>query len=278
MKPTPRKGISHGKDMSPLKFLRWIRLNDPILKDIPCFLKVDGLAGRFGRDEWGNIFLEGARTGPQYNPENFVTYTKQKTDSLELIARAEHYGNLLSLFKSLEWVNNLDKDVKIVCEILYTPLACINERGVRFVTVDYDSSLLGELLTILPYTVLSCSTGETHPNKEKILKQLYKNSHSTIKIINPQVSLQPLDIRVFVESLNDIDESVLISRKKQNIVQKEKYKTRIKTIQKQFFNFIYEEGVIEGRYKLGNNLEGIVLWIDGKEYKIIDPHFLIFKK
>lgn len=242
--------------MSNTKFVSWINRikqeSGGFIENILFTLKIDGFSAKFGKDESGNIFLEGARTGPIFDPDCFGQYARSRTNDPTIILRADHYGDLLRLLKEQDFVKFLPLDTKVYCEVFYNPLAKEDEDGLTFVSVKYDKSKIGSLMTIMPYNIYHSSTGEEVSYKEWILKFFYSVYDTPeIRFIDPRLDVRPIDINIFINQLND---------------------DNIQQIKEDLASMLLMHPHIEDKYKLGPNLEGIVIWLD-KPYKIVTSEF-----
>lgn len=279
-----RQGIQHLTDMKPEQFIQWMKTvkNETmgVLKNIKCVCKIDGLGAKFGKDINGKPFFEGSRTGPVFDSGAFSAYARSRTDDVEMIARAEHYDNMLEIFKSNSFMDAVPQNTKIVCEIFYNPMAKETDLGITFVTIQYDKKKLGSLMTIMPYTVLQADTGIEHPQKESILKALYSKSNDKIKIINPNLKFTEIDVSVFANSASAIPDnalSILKSRKQSDKPAKQNLLNMIQKIKDDLADYLLKHPGIEGKFKLGPEIEGVVLHLPDKvgtvPYKITTPEF-----
>lgn len=277
---TRRQNMVHFQDMNPVEFINFLReINNTMggkLQDIKTVMKVDGIGFRFGRSEDGQIFVEGSRTGPVFNSGAFSNHASQSTIDPDILARAQHYDNILTLFKNQSFMRVVPKNRKIVCELFYNPMATESETGITFVTVEYDKSKLGKLMTILPYGAVIASTGEAAPDSDQIIQDLIAVSNTDIKIINPRLKMGTLDVTAFIDpilSLGPNAINVLVSRKSVDKSAKAAVTTVVNKAKEELATYILNHPEIVGKYKLGPNIEGIVLHIRGKVYKITTPDF-----
>ena len=277
---TRRSNMVHFQDMKPIEFINFLReIKDTMggkLTDLKTVMKVDGLGYRFGRDRNGRIFVEGSRTGPIFDDKAFSTYAKEHSIDPEVIARAEHYDDILSLFKNQSFMRVVPDDRKVVCEIFYNPMAVESETGITFVTVEYDKTKLGKMMTILPYNVTVASTGDPAPDEQRIINDLLSQSNSDIKILNPRLKMGTIDINAFIDpvlSLGPNAINVLISRKAVDKPSKEIILGVINKAKDELAEYLLDHPEIVGKYNLGPNIEGIVLHIRGKVFKITTPEF-----
>lgn len=280
-----RQGITHLQEMKPEEFVAWMRTVKTelggVLKNIRAVMKIDGLGARFGKDSNGRPFFEGSRTGPVFDSGAFSAHARSKTDDVAMIARAVHYDNMLEIFKKEEFMNALPNNTKVVCEIFYNPMAEETEKGIKFVTVNYDKSKLGSLMTIMPYTVLDASTGQDSVDKGSILKELYSRSSSRIKIIDPNLKFTEIDVSIYADAASAYsDESLAIlkSRKAADKIDRQNLLNALQKIKDDLADYLLAHPGIEGKFKLGPEIEGVVLHLPNKgvgttPYKITTDAF-----
>lgn len=279
---TRRQGITHLQEMKPEVFLKWmktVKQEMGVLKNVKAVMKIDGLGARFGKDSNGRIFFEGSRTGPVFDSGAFTAYARTNSDNIEVIARAEHYDNMLDIFKKASFMKAVPNNTKVVCEIFYNPMANETDLGITFVSVQYDKKKLGSKMTIMPYTVLD-HTGRPHKEIDTILKNLYELSDDVIKIINPNLKFHEIDISGFVNQANAIPENadtIIASRKAADRPARQNILNMIQKIKDDLAEYLLNHEGIEGKFKLGPEIEGVVLHLPGKEglvpYKITTDKF-----
>lgn len=277
---TRRTNMLHFQDMKPVEFINFLReIRDTMsskLEDIKTVMKVDGLGFRFGRNPHGEIFVEGSRTGPIYQDKAFSTYAKAQSIDPDVIARAEHYDDILTLFKNQSFMRVVPPNRKVVCEVFYNPMAAESETGITFVTVEYDKNKLGKLMSILPYNVFIANTGEPAPDEDEIIKDLISQSNSDIKILNPRLKMGSIDISTYIDPIMALGPNainILVSRKAADKPAKDQILAIVNTAKDRLADYLLNHPEIVGKYNLGPNIEGIVLHIRGKVYKITTPEF-----
>lgn len=266
------------KDEEFIEFIRKIRTEmNGKLADMKVSLKVDGGGGRFGKDSSGRPFFEGSRTGPIFVPKSFSTYAKSKGYEGEALLRAGHYDDMFDVITKSDFVKALPKNTKIVCEIMYNPMAEITDDGIKFVTVKYDKAKLGKLMTIVPFKVIVASTGQEHAQSAKILKDLYAHSNDNIKFVDPNLkTLSNIDISAFIDpilSLNAHSLEILRSRKAADKPAKENVKAIIQNVKDSLAEYILKHENIIDKFKLGKEIEGLVLNINGQDVKVTTSEF-----
>ena len=156
-------------------------------------------------------------------------------------------------------------------------MAEVTDDGVKFVTVKYDKNKLGKKLTIVPFRVVVASTGQEHARSTEILKSLYELSNDDIRVINPNLkTTSDIDISGFVDpilSLNQHSLDVLKSRKANDKAAKENVKLIIQKVKDALANYILHHENIIDKFKLGPDIEGLVLNIGGQDIKVTTPEF-----
>lgn len=270
IKETKRKDMKHFHDMNDACFIELLNQSKGTIGNLKTVMKVDGISARFGKDKNGNIFFEGARTGPIFEKNSFSNYAKARGFDIE---RATHYDDLLNIFQETNLLDQMPNDTKIICEILYTPLANkIDNESITFISIPYQKSLIGEVLTILPFYATVASSGQEIDNFD--FNFLYKQNNSKIKTIDPNLNMGVIDIHKFCDKLNEVEnKEVLFSKKRNDREIKELTKTEIKKIKTDLGYYILSSDSIVGKERIGEVIEGIVVWVNNKEYKITTQQF-----
>jgi len=282
---TPREGIEHLAKMKDPDFIDWVKTIASELYadvgDMKVSLKFDGGAGRFGKDSMGRVFFEGARTGPIYNPGSFTNYATSKGGSEEILVRAGHYDEMFKLITKSDFIEKLPNDCKVVCELLYNPMAHVTDTGLKFVKVSYDQAKLGKILTIIPIDVLYASTGTHHINSHQILQQLLTESTDDVKFVDPSIDLTgSMEIHGVIEpvsSLNDDSKRILASRKRVDQPMKDSLKEIIYRVKESLTQMIMNHPDIIKKDKLGDQMEGVVIEFAGKKVKITTEEYRSLK-
>lgn len=278
---TKRQNMIHLQKMNDMEYVNFVKelksRVDGKLKDIKITLKVDGLGARFGVSQDGRPFFEGSRTGPIFEPKAFSMHAKTKSDDIEVITRAEHYDDIWENITKSDFIKTLPKDTKVVCEIFYNPMSTITDDGIKFVSVKYDKTKLGSLMTIVPINVLIASTGEDHPESNEIIDNLLNKSTDRIKIISPKLKIKDtIDITSFIDPVVSLDQSLLdiiTSRKKVDAEVKQMVKSIIQKSKDELASYILNHQSIIGKDVLGPDIEGLVLDIKGRQVKITTDKF-----
>jgi hypothetical protein len=282
---TTRKSMLHLQQMKPIEFVTWAKSVEAefggVLKNISVSLKVDGLGARFGKDKAGKFFFEGSRTGAIFEPKAFSSYAKSKNAAPELIARAEHYDDIFDLLKSSALVKALPNDTKVICEIFYNPMATQEGSKLKFVTVKYDKSKLGDTMSVVPIDVVSASTGAQLAEKTQVLDALFAASTKNIKVIDAKLKAKSIDVRATLSSvfkLSDADLATLKSLKAADKPRKAELTALIQAAKDKLADYLLKHDSIEGKDKLGKEIEGLVFDIGGKSIKVTTQAFKDSKK
>lgn len=278
---TKRQNMLHLQKMKDEEFIEFVRkVKSEMggkLADVKVSLKVDGAGARFGKDANGKVFFEGSRTGPIYEPKSFSTHAKSKGYEGEMLVRAGHYDDIFDIVTKSDFIKTLPNNTKVVCELFYNPMGEMSDDGIKFVTVKYDKKKLGKVMTIVPFGVLVASTGQKHAYSSDIIKSLYKQSDENIKFIDPSLTTSgQIDISAFVDpilSLNQHSLNVLKSRKAEDKAAKENIKALIQNVKNALAEYILKHENILDKFKLGPEIEGLVLNINGQDVKVTTPEF-----
>lgn len=280
-----RKNMMHLQQMKPLEFLDWVQsMHDEfggVLKNLEVSLKVDGLGARFGKSKDGEFFFEGSRTGPVFKEKAFSTYAKEKGSKQEIIDRAAHYDDIFDILKASAAVKAVPANAKVVCEIFYNPMASEADGHVTFVTVKYDKSKLGSKMTIIPITVIDASTGEDHPDKDKILEALFKTSSNEIKIVDAKLKASDIDIRAVTKSVlkfGQREREVIKSLKAADKPEKAALIAAVQKAKDELAEFLLTHKGVEGKDKLGKDIEGLVFSAGDHTVKVTTQEFKDSKK
>lgn len=278
---TSRAGMLHLQKMSDIEFIQFIQHVSQTmqgqLKNLKVSLKVDGAGARFGRDDGGRPFFEGSRTGPIFEPNAFSTHAIGKGSAEEIVLRARHYDRVWEIVTQSDFIKTLPPDTKIVCELFYNPMGEVTEDGIKFVSIAYDKSKLGSLMTIIPFKAIVASTGEDHPQSTRIIADLFSMSNSQIKFIDINLSTKgSINISGMIDpilSMGPEAAATLQSRKRDDALAKADLKSIIQTVKDEVADFILNHPAILDKFKLGPEIEGLVLNINGREVKVTTPEF-----
>ena len=280
--PTKRQGIMHLQKMNDIEFVQFVRsLKTELqgkLTDVQMNLKVDGLGARFGKDTNGRPFFESSHSGPIFQGGMFSRHAESRGFTGEKLERARHYDNIFHTVINSSFVEALPEDSKVVCEIMYNPLAEVTETGIKFVTVTYDRRALGKLMTIVPFEVIKSSTGEPHPASEKIIDMLLKQSTSTIKFIDSKlIQDNEIDVNAVIDpilSINDRMLAVLQSRKSADKEEKLQIRAFLQTVKDELADYLLSHPGIIGKDRMGKDIEGIVVKPKNfNSFKVTTPDF-----
>jgi len=275
---TKRKGLVHLEKMPDLEFVEFFREVSPKLKNFPVTLKVDGVGGRFGKDEKGKPFFENSYSGPVFEPGRFIAYAKSRADASEgMIDRSKKFDMLFDVVVASSVMAAVPNDTKIICEFLFNPLGEESDTEVKFVSVSYDKSKLGSELTIVPINVIVASTGEEHPQKNKIISDIMKKSSDKIKVVSPKlVQKGEIDITAIIDPIKSLDDEAIKKIKSLKGADKEEkaqIKEIIQAVKERMAKYILDHPSIVGKDILGPEVEGLVVNLDGRNIKITTRAF-----
>lgn len=277
--------MAHLQNMKPIEFVQWVQSLHTefggVLNDLEVSLKVDGLGARFGKDKNDKFFFEGSRTGPIYSSSSFSEHAKSRGAEGEVLKRAEQYGELFEDLKASSLWKSLPTDTKVVCEVFYNPMGVATADGVKFVSVSYDKTKLGSLMTIVPIQILVASSGTDHKDSAKILKTLYAASSSKIKVVDPKLKVGKIDIRAVTKPITKYSDAEFSLIKSLKAADKESKAALIGTIQKAkdaLAEYILNHPAILGKDVLGKNIEGLVLKAGDQAVKVTTQEFKDSKK
>ena len=161
--------------------------------------------------------------------------------------------------------------------IFYNPMGEITDDGIKFVSVSYDAEKLGRLMTIVPFKAIVASTGEDHPQSSRIIQNLYAMSDANVKFIDPNLATKgTIDISGLIDpvlSMGAETIATLQSRKRSDMAAKTDLRAIIQTVKDDVADFILTHPAILDKFKLGPEIEGLVLNINGREVKVTTPEF-----
>jgi len=270
-----RKNMPHLRDLKPLDFLDLLdEIHDGNgnfkLENIPLNVKVDGFGGRFGKSADGRPFMGTSNTPPRYEA-GFVKHhqTKGTTDP-EILGRAQLFDELFNeMMNAVELVDSqlgpeflLDKQV--TCEVLFIPFATETPDGrLKFVGISYDKLPEGVNLALVPFRVVSATTGEDLPDAQKIVKQLTSlgQQDSVMFLDNSLTQKEGLDVTAIVPPLENIEnfKAMLADNGKGVLERKREVAAALEPVKLALEKAIIEDPNILGKDLLGKDYEGIVI-------------------
>lgn len=275
-----RKSLVHLQQMKPIEFIEWAKGVDAdtggTLKNLNVTLKVDGLGARFGKDSEGQFFFEGSRTGPIFKEKSFSAHAKSKGSKDEVIARAAHYDDMFDLLKVAAITKAVPAGAKVVCEIFYNPIGTHTAGSSVFVSIKYDTAKLGKVMTIVPITVLDASSGEEHDDRDAIMKKIYAASSNDVKVIDPSLKSKMIDIKAQIKDVvkyGDAEIELLQSRKAVDKPAKEALIAALQNAKDALAQYLLDHPGIEGKDKLGKDIEGLVMNVNGSPVKVTTQDF-----
>jgi hypothetical protein len=278
---TTRTGIIHLQKMPDLEFIEFIQHVKTALsgklQNLSVSLKVDGAGARFGLDDSGRPFFEGSRTGPIFHPRAFSAHAASKGSAPDVMLRAHHYDDIFEIVVNSKFIRTLPNNTKVICELFYNPMGEITDTGIKFVSVSYDSSKLGRIMTIVPFQVVDATTGQSHPRAKEIINNLYQQSNDEIKFIDVNLATTgAIDISGLIDPILSLDAAAITtlqSRKSADSTAKADIRVIIQRVKDSLAHYILTHPGILDKFKLGPEIEGLVLNIDGRLIKVTTPEF-----
>lgn len=283
-----RQGVQHLEKMKDVDFLDLLdELRDETgenfrLDQIPMTLKIDGLGGRFGKSADGRPFFESSRSGPITKPGSFTAHMKsQGIDDEEKVDRAVKYDRLFD--EVMDAINDIDnrlgedflKNVKVHCEILFRPMAIEENGKMKFVSVAYDNLPEGIELALIPLFVEEADTGNPHPKSDQIkatLLKLKRLDQNCMFIDNILSKNKEIDVTGIIRPLENI-EALRDMATGRSRTAKQEVSQILQPVKDELAKEIAENPNILGKYKLGKDWEGIIIYTRKGPIKITSPKF-----
>ena len=221
--------ISHLDKMKPLDFISLVNALDKkykgvLSKDkISMTEKIDGSALRIGQDENGKSFIESSTSASMFHVGDFVKRDLSKGYSG---AVGKKFDALLKGFKDDKKVQgvlskfNNGKGIKVIGEIMYTPMGISELDKIKFIRIFYDKNKLGTEWTFVPFKAIDLE-GNDYKNFDEIRKAFYAISTKERKYVAPTLKLS-----------NDIDISIEIKDFTKNVLAKYKNLDQVLTSRK----------------------------------------------
>jgi hypothetical protein len=274
-----RKGMPHLKDLKAVDFLDLLdEIHDGNgnfkLENMPLNVKVDGFGGRFGKNADGKPFMGTSRTEPRYEPGFMAYHQKKGTQDPEILGRAKLFDDLfVEMMNAVKLVDGklgpdflIDKQVS--CEVLFLPFATETEEGkLKFVGIHYDKLPQGVQLALVPFHVVTASTGEPVENSQEVVKELtgLGQQGSVMFIDNSLTQNESLDVTAIVPPLENIEELKSIvsdtmgKRDRASLELRKNVEAQLQPVKLALEKAIAEDPNIIGKDMLGKDYEGIVL-------------------
>jgi hypothetical protein len=267
-----RKGIPHiyspGSSVE-MKDADFIRMCQEIagmggkLDGAPINLKVDGAGVRFGKDEQGKpFFMTSKVTDPKYaeNYGDFEKYGRSMGQDPERLSFTKLYDEALKTIVTSDFIKRLPNDTIVQAEMLFMPMGKRSDNGIVFVNIPYDQKKLGTIMTLVPFSVKTYSTGEPRPDAAKIKYELLRDSTKEIKIVNNQLKQRDLDVSSIVDPIvNNADALLAAVKSRGESAQKAKAKEILTHARKELSDAIINSPRLEGKDQLGKIIEGLVI-------------------
>jgi len=274
-----RKGMPHLRDLKAPDFLDLLdEIHDGNgrfkLQNIPLNVKIDGFGGRFGKNSEGKPFMGTSRTEPRYEP-GFLAYQQKKgTTDPEILGRAQTFDDLFG--QMMEAVSLVDSklgkdflvDKQVTCEVLFLPFATETEEGkLKFVGISYDKLPKGVQLALVPFRVVTASTGEELPNEQEVVKKLTSlGRQGGVMFIDNSLTQQGgLDVTEILNPIENLDALKQIvsdtsgKRDRASLQLKKEVEEKLQPIKIALEKAIDSDPNIVGKDMLGLDYEGIVI-------------------
>lgn len=274
-----RKGMPHLRDLKAPDFLDLLdEIHDGNgrfkLQNIPLNVKIDGFGGRFGKNADGKPFMGTSRTEPRYEPGFLAYHQKKGTTDPEILGRAETFDDLFGqMMAAVSLVDSkLGKDFlvdkQVTCEVLFLPFATETEEGkLKFVGISYDKLPKGVQLALVPFRVVTASTGEELPNEQEVVKQLTSlGRNGGVMFIDNSLTQQGgLDVTEILNPIENLDALKQIvsdtagKRDRASLQLKKEVEEKLQPIKIALEKAIDSDPNIVGKDLLGQDYEGIVI-------------------
>jgi hypothetical protein len=281
-----RVGIKHlsspgsSNEMKDLEFIdlcKEIAENDNKLDGMAINLKVDGAGIRFGKDKNGRpFFLTSRITTPMYaeNVGDFEKYGISKGQPSEQLERTKQYDYALDAIVNSDFIKVIPDDTIVQAEMLFNGMAEQTPDGLKFVNISYDPKKLGKVMTLVPFSVKTFSTGQELPDAEQIKQDLVRQSNSQVRIINNQLPQQGVDVSKIIAPVISMDPMLVatLQPRTKDTAEKQQAKAILAKARQELSDFIMRNPKIKGKDQLGSNIEGLVLNMpSGRLAKITSP-------
>jgi hypothetical protein len=274
-----RKGMPHLRDLKAADFLDLLdEIHDGNgrfkLQNIPLNVKIDGFGGRFGKNAEGKPFMGTSRTEPRYEPGFLAYHQKKGTTDPEILGRAETFDDLFGqMMAAVSLVDSkLGKDFlvdkQVTCEVLFLPFATETEEGkLKFVGISYDKLPKGVQLALVPFRVVTASTGEELPNEQEVVKQLTSlGRNGGVMFIDNSLTQQGgLDVTEILNPIENLDALKQIvsdtagKRDRASLQLRKEVEEKLQPIKLALEKAIDSDPNIIGKDMLGQDYEGIVI-------------------
>jgi hypothetical protein len=152
---------------------------------------------------------------------------------------------------------------------------------VSFVTVKYDKSKLGRVMTLIPISVLDASSGEVHAQARALLDKLIGASTPDVKVIDARLKASEIDVKAYIKdmlNLGDRELAVVKSLKAADKPEKTALLAAIQQAKDKLAEYLLNHKGIVGKDKLGKDIEGLVLSIGDQPIKVTTQEFKDSKK
>ena len=288
---SPRRGISHLNQLSPIKFFELMLIMKDEFKgilskeNVKVSEKIDGSGIRFGLTENNEFFIETSTSGIITKLGQYTEFIKAKGYTPNQITKS-----IENIFKDLKNYQPLQKfllkwtkphiGIKVFAEILYSELGQDLGNEMQFVGIKYDKKYLGSKGTIA-YIKALYGDNSVIFNEDALKKDFEKLTTPDFKFITTDISIEQLDLTVeinnwfkLLNNYGDIQtiQKIIKSRKKAD----KELKQTIKDLFNQFKQQLQDKIVqfVMKNPKLGEQMEGVVIQLaNGTSFKIVNNYF-----
>jgi hypothetical protein len=151
----------------------------------------------------------------------------------------------------------------------------VEENGkLKFVSVAYDNLPEGVNLAMVPLFVEEADTGESHPQSDKIKRTLNKLGRidQNAMFIDNSLQAKDIDVTAIIRPLENIEalRAMATGRSRKD---KQEVKQILQPVKDQLADEIVQTPNILGKYKLGKDYEGIIIYTRKGPIKITSPKF-----
>lgn len=233
-------------------------------------LKVDGFSFRFGRNHFGDFFVETGKSGYIYDPQDFISFVESRTHTTEQLNRAKEYAKLFHILRD-HFSDSIHSGTKVVCEILLNSLAEENNGRLKFVNLEYEKKYLGKILTVCIIDFISGTSQNTY---EQIV-DLFLLSSDDIKVYDSKLPGLVLDSSFTpILDTKSMNRSILDSRRAVDKQKKLEYNSILDLLKQSMANSLFKLLDETSSNFLGKTKEGFVVEFHGfGKYKITSPEF-----
>lgn len=271
--PKKRKNMKHLAEMSDYDWARWMEYNFD--DQIEASWKLDGFFLRFGKDEEGKFWFQTARSPVMHDPMEVIWHSLSKGYDHNGMTRAENYFHLLTNLQEHPLYQMIPNDCGLECEVFDSKGAVYDKDTdtLRFVNIPYAALFFAEPVTLFVYKMIVASTGEDW------IAGFTHDAFPGMGAYGTRFTID-VDFSYFQNAVASLSEAAIDSLKSMKHKDRElklATKEKIAILKQQFNTYILSRV----NPLMGENFEGVVIWINNSEYKITTPYFrqlIMFKE